>query len=76
MTKQISITQQDVSRMLASLAIYRIGLVDLQFNADESDDEALRDKTLLFVSNALGPKIVGMVDQVEAELRSIARENS
>lgn len=62
----------DIGRMLASLAIYRIGLTDLNFRPDESEDEKVRDATLVFVSEVLGPKIVGRVDQIEAELRARA----
>lgn len=67
---EVFITGEELGAMLAALAIYRIGLTDLQFRSDETEDEEIRDKTLVFVSEVLGPKIVARVDQIEAELRS------
>jgi hypothetical protein len=64
------ITGEEIGSMLAALAIYRIGLTDLEFREDEADARDTRDKTLIFVSEVLGPKIVSRVDQIEAELRA------
>lgn len=67
---------EDVGSMLAALAIYHIGMTDLVFRPDEKESEVLRNKTLEFISEVLGPRIIARVDQIEAELRQRAEERN